>query len=102
VPVSPLAYGLSAPPHILHNPAQQILAYAGFCPTTGTLPAASPCPLSLQQSSSSPTSPATDPSIQGRVAPAQPSCHGGPPPSALPSYAPVHFLPGEKPPPYAP
>lgn len=48
VALSPLAYGLSAPPHILYNPAQQILAYAGFCQTTGTLPAGSPCPLPLQ------------------------------------------------------
>ncbi|XP_036760646.2 transmembrane protein 255B isoform X1 [Manis pentadactyla] len=102
VALSPLAYSLSAPPHILYNPAQQILAYAGFCPTTGTLPAGSPCPLPVQPSSSSPTLPATDPCIRGHVAPAQPSCHGGLPPGALPPHALVHFLLGEKPPPYAP
>ncbi|XP_044236125.3 transmembrane protein 255B [Ursus arctos] len=48
VPLSQLAYGPSAPPQILYNPAQQILAYTGFCPAPATLPACSSYPLPLQ------------------------------------------------------
>lgn len=48
VPLSQLAYGPSSPPQTLYNPAQQILAYAGFCQAP---PASAPCssfPLPLQ------------------------------------------------------
>ncbi|XP_077926072.1 transmembrane protein 255B [Halichoerus grypus] len=48
VPPSQLAYGPSAPPQILYNPAQQVLAYAGFCPAPATLPTCSSHPLPLQ------------------------------------------------------
>nr|XP_035948838.1 transmembrane protein 255B [Halichoerus grypus] len=51
VPPSQLAYGPSAPPQILYNPAQQVLAYAGFCPAPATLPTCSSHPLPLQFSS---------------------------------------------------
>ncbi|XP_011377850.1 transmembrane protein 255B [Pteropus vampyrus] len=79
VPLSQLAYRPSAPPQILYNPAQQILAYTGFCPAPATLPTCSSYPLPLQSSSGS-----------------------GLPPNAPPLYVPAPFLPGEKPPPYAP
>ncbi|XP_047612011.1 transmembrane protein 255B isoform X7 [Phacochoerus africanus] len=49
VPLSQLAYGPSSPPQTLYNPAQQILAYAGFCQAP---PAGAPCssfPLPLQK-----------------------------------------------------
>ncbi|XP_025730560.1 transmembrane protein 255B [Callorhinus ursinus] len=45
VPLSQLAYGPSALPQILYNPAQQILA---FCPAPVTLPTCSSYPLPLQ------------------------------------------------------
>lgn len=48
VPLSQLAYGPSALPQILYNPAQQILAYTGFCPSPATLPTCSSYPLPLQ------------------------------------------------------
>ncbi|XP_034859669.1 transmembrane protein 255B, partial [Mirounga leonina] len=51
VPPSQLAYGPSTPPQILYNPAQQVLAYAGFCPAPATLPTCSSHPLPLQFSS---------------------------------------------------
>lgn len=48
VPLSQLAYGPSALPQILYNPAQQILAYTSFCPSPATLPTCSSYPLPLQ------------------------------------------------------
>uniref|UniRef100_A0A8C0S8V9 Transmembrane protein 255B n=1 Tax=Canis lupus familiaris TaxID=9615 RepID=A0A8C0S8V9_CANLF len=51
VPLSQLAYGPSALPQILYNPAQQILAYTGFCPSPATLPTCSSYPLPLQVAS---------------------------------------------------
>ncbi|XP_059234050.1 transmembrane protein 255B isoform X1 [Mustela nigripes] len=48
VPLSQLAYGPSAPPQTLYDPAQQILAYAGFCPAPVALPTCSTYPLPLQ------------------------------------------------------
>lgn len=48
VPLSQLAYGPSAPPQTLYDPAQQILAYAGFCPAPVALPTCSSYPLPLQ------------------------------------------------------
>lgn len=46
--MSQLAFGRSALPQILYNPAQQILAYTGFCPVPGSLPTCSSYPLPLQ------------------------------------------------------
>ncbi|XP_045884297.1 transmembrane protein 255B [Meles meles] len=48
VPLSQLAYGPSAPPRTLRSPAQQILAYVGFCPAPAALPTCSSYPLPLQ------------------------------------------------------
>ncbi|XP_046931373.1 transmembrane protein 255B [Lynx rufus] len=50
VPLSQLAYSLSAAPQILCNPAQQVLAYTGFCPPSAPLPTCSSYPLPLQRS----------------------------------------------------
>nr|XP_020020071.1 transmembrane protein 255B isoform X2 [Castor canadensis] len=99
VPLSQLAYGPSSPPQILYNPAQQILAYTGFCTPPATVPTCSSYPLPLQPSGALPASASADlclpedarpPSSQGRL------------PNAPPLCAPAYFLPGEKPPPYAP
>nr|KAF6375596.1 transmembrane protein 255B [Pipistrellus kuhlii] len=103
VPLSQLAYRPSAPPQILYNPAQQILAYSGFCPAPATLPTCSTYPLPLQPSSSFPASSSTDLSLsEDTQPPSQSSSSFGLPPNAPPLYAPAPFLPGEKPPPYAP
>ncbi|XP_039734742.1 transmembrane protein 255B isoform X1 [Pteropus medius] len=103
VPLSQLAYRPSAPPQILYNPAQQILAYTGFCPAPATLPTCSSYPLPLQPSSSFPASSSTDLSLsEDAQPPSQSSSGSGLPPNAPPLYVPAPFLPGEKPPPYAP
>lgn len=103
VPLSQLAYRPSAPPHILYNPGQQILAYTGFCPAPATLPNCSSYPLPLQPSSSFPASSSTDLSLsEDTQPPSQSSSSFGLPPNAPPLYTPAPFLPGEKPPPYAP
>uniref|UniRef100_A0A3Q2H316 Transmembrane protein 255B n=1 Tax=Equus caballus TaxID=9796 RepID=A0A3Q2H316_HORSE len=103
VPVSQLAFGRSALPQILYNPAQQILAYTGFCPVPGSLPTCSSYPLPLQPSGSVPASPPTDLSLsEDAQPPSQPSSSLVLPPHAPPLYVPTHFLPGEKPPPYTP
>ncbi|ELK14868.1 Protein FAM70B [Pteropus alecto] len=103
VPLSQLAYRPSAPPQILYNPAQQILAYTGFCSAPATLPTCSSYPLPLQPSSSFPASSSTDLSLsEDAQPPSQSSSGSGLPPNAPPLYVPAPFLPGEKPPPYAP
>ncbi|XP_019500311.1 PREDICTED: transmembrane protein 255B isoform X2 [Hipposideros armiger] len=103
IPLSQLAYGTSAPPQILYNPAHHILAYAGFGPAPTNLPTSSSYPLPLQPSSSFPASPSTDLSLsEDAQPPSQSSSSFGLPPNASPLYAPAPFLPGEKPPPYAP
>uniref|UniRef100_A0A2I3T3R3 Transmembrane protein 255B n=1 Tax=Pan troglodytes TaxID=9598 RepID=A0A2I3T3R3_PANTR len=69
VPLSQLAYGPAVPPQTLYNPAQQILAYAGFRLTPEPVPTCSSYPLPLQAASSFPKPPApapgTSPSWQG-------------------------------------
>ncbi|XP_036897989.1 transmembrane protein 255B isoform X2 [Sturnira hondurensis] len=103
VPLSQLAYRPSAPPQILYNPAQQILAYSGFCPAPATLPTCSSYPLPLQPPSSFPASPSTGLSLsEDTQPPSQPSSSLRLPPIAPPLCAPAPSLPGEKPPPYAP
>uniref|UniRef100_A0A8C9K9G1 Uncharacterized protein n=1 Tax=Panthera tigris altaica TaxID=74533 RepID=A0A8C9K9G1_PANTA len=91
VPLSQLAYGLSAAPQILCNPAQQVLAYTGFCPPSAPLPTCSSYPLPLQVGSVSPGG-SLDPPLSEDLQP----------PNDPPLCAPAHFLPGEKPPPYTP
>ncbi|XP_068950163.1 transmembrane protein 255B isoform X2 [Petaurus breviceps papuanus] len=103
VPLSQMAYGSAPPPQILYNPAQQILTYAGFCPSTASLPAYSSYPLPLQPASNFPASSSTDISLSDDTQPpSQSSSTYGLPPNAPPLYTPTYFLPGEKPPPYAP
>ncbi|XP_045139898.1 transmembrane protein 255B [Echinops telfairi] len=103
VPLSSLAYGSSSPPQILYNPAQQILAYTGFRPSPASVPTCSPYPLPLQPSGNFPVSSSTDLSLSDDTQPpSQASSTSGRPPNAPPLYTPTFFLPGEKPPPYAP
>nr|XP_031322254.1 transmembrane protein 255B isoform X5 [Camelus dromedarius] len=52
VPLSQRAYGPPAPPQMLYNPTQQVLAYSGFCPAPAALPTCSSFPLPLQVPSS--------------------------------------------------
>ncbi|XP_042814228.1 transmembrane protein 255B [Panthera tigris] len=92
VPLSQLAYGLSAAPQILCNPAQQVLAYTGFCPPSAPLPTCSSYPLPLQRCGHLPASTPRDPPLSEDLQP----------PNDPPLCAPAHFLPGEKPPPYTP
>lgn len=100
VPLSQLAYGPSPPPQILYNPAQQILAYTGLCPPSMSVPTCSSYPLPLQPSSAPPAS--ADLSLpEDTESPSQcHSSHGHP--HAPSPCTPAYFLPGEKPPPYAP
>ncbi|PKU41490.1 hypothetical protein llap_8212 [Limosa lapponica baueri] len=102
VPLSQIAFSAAPPPQILYNPAQQILTYAGFCPSTAisTYPS---YPLPLQPASNFPGTSSTDISLSEETQPpSQSSSSYGLPPNAPALYTPTYFLPGEKPPPYAP
>uniref|UniRef100_A0A452GL63 Uncharacterized protein n=1 Tax=Gopherus agassizii TaxID=38772 RepID=A0A452GL63_9SAUR len=102
-PLSQIAFSSVPPPQILYNPAQQILTYAGFCPSAAALPAYSSYPLPLQPASHFPASSSTDISLSDDTQPpSQSSSNYGLPPNAPPLYTPTYFLPEEKPPPYAP
>ncbi|KAG6938909.1 transmembrane protein 255B [Chelydra serpentina] len=101
-PLSQITFS-SAPPQILYNPAQQILTYAGFCPSAAAIPAYPSYPLPLQAASHFPASSSTDISLsEDTQPPSQSSSNYGLPPNAPPLYTPTYFLPEEKPPPYAP
>lgn len=103
VPLSQRACGPPAPPQMLYNPAQQVLAYSGFCPAPAALPTCSSFPLPLQPSSGLPALPSADLSVSEDTQPPSQSSSGcGGPPSMPPVYAATHVLLGEKPPPYAP
>uniref|UniRef100_A0A0D9RXU2 Transmembrane protein 255B n=2 Tax=Chlorocebus sabaeus TaxID=60711 RepID=A0A0D9RXU2_CHLSB len=103
VPLSQLAYGPAVPPQTLYNPAQQILACAGFRPTPEPVPTCSSYPLPLQPCSRFPVSPASALALSEDLQSPSPSSSGsGLPGQAPPRYVPTYFPPGEKPPPYAP
>ncbi|XP_072208652.1 transmembrane protein 255B isoform X2 [Excalfactoria chinensis] len=103
VPMSQIAFSAAPPPQILYNPAQQILTYAGFCPSAATISTYPSYPLPLQPASNFPGTSSTDISLSEETQPpSQSSSSYGLPPNAPPLYAPTYFLPGEKPPPYAP
>uniref|UniRef100_A0A8C7EVY9 Transmembrane protein 255B n=1 Tax=Neovison vison TaxID=452646 RepID=A0A8C7EVY9_NEOVI len=88
VPLAQLAYGPSAPPQTLYDPAQQILAYAGFCPAPVALPTCSSYPLPLQLCGRFSASTPRDPPVS----------EDAQPPNAPPLCVPARFLPGVKPP----
>ncbi|XP_042724010.1 transmembrane protein 255B isoform X2 [Lagopus leucura] len=103
VPMSQIAFSAAPPPQILYNPTQQILTYAGFCPSAATISTYPSYPLPLQPASNFPGTSSTDISLsEDTQPPSQSSSSYGLPPNAPPLYAPTYFLPGEKPPPYAP
>ncbi|XP_071467770.1 transmembrane protein 255B isoform X4 [Marmota flaviventris] len=102
VPLSQTAYGPPPPPQILYNPAQQILAYTGFCPSPPTVPTCSSYPLPLQPSGILLASASTDLHLPEDTQPPSQGSHHGPPANAPTPCGPAYFLPGEKPPPYAP
>uniref|UniRef100_A0A2K6KA56 Transmembrane protein 255B n=1 Tax=Rhinopithecus bieti TaxID=61621 RepID=A0A2K6KA56_RHIBE len=103
VPLSQLAYGPAVPPQTLYNPAQQILACAGFRPTPEPIPTCSSYPLPLQPCSRFPVAPASALALSEDLQSPSPSSSGsGLPGQAPPCYIPTYFPPGEKPPPYAP
>ncbi|XP_029936955.1 transmembrane protein 255B isoform X1 [Myripristis murdjan] len=113
------------PPHILYNPTQHMLTYAGFCPSGQTLPAYPNYPLPLQPNGNyqAPTTPQPVPeggptstscpseesqSQPPSQAPTQPPSQGGSQEQGgymLTPNAPVlygsSYGPFEKPPPYA-
>uniref|UniRef100_A0A2I3FVK8 Transmembrane protein 255B n=1 Tax=Nomascus leucogenys TaxID=61853 RepID=A0A2I3FVK8_NOMLE len=99
VPLSQLAYGPAVPPQTLYNPAQQILAYAGFRPTPEPVPTCSSYPLPLQPCSRFPVAPSFALALFENLQPPFSSSFGC---GLHPRYAPTYFPPGEKPPPYAP
>lgn len=87
----------SAPPHILYNPAQQVLTYAGFCPSNQALPAYPNYPLPVQhhsgfQAPSSADTPLPDDSQASSSYVLSPN---------VPSLCTPPYNPGDKPPPYA-
>ncbi|NXT74551.1 T255B protein, partial [Zapornia atra] len=103
VPLSQIAFSAAPPPQILYNPAQQILTYAGFCPSAATISTYPSYPLPLQPASNFPGTSSTDISLSEETQPpSQSSSSYGLPPNAPTLYTPTYFLPGEKPPPYAP
>lgn len=103
VPLAQLAYGPAVPPQTLYNPAQQILACAGFRPTPEPVPTCSSYPLPLQPCSRFPVAPASVLALSEDLQSPSPSSSGsGLPGQAPPCYVPTYFPPGEKPPPYAP
>ncbi|KAF7252909.1 hypothetical protein EYD10_02058 [Varanus komodoensis] len=103
VPISQIAFSSAPPPQILYNPAQQLLTYAGFCPSAAAVPHYSSYHLPLQPTSNFPASSSTDISLSDDTQPpSQASSNYGLPPNAPPLYAPAYYLSGEKPPPYLP
>uniref|UniRef100_A0A8C9QA78 Transmembrane protein 255B n=1 Tax=Spermophilus dauricus TaxID=99837 RepID=A0A8C9QA78_SPEDA len=101
-PLSQMAYGPPPPPQILYHPAQQILAYTGFCASPPTVPTCSSFPLPLQPSGTLLASASTDLHLPEDTQPPSRGSHPGPPANAPTPCVPAYFLPGEKPPPYAP
>ncbi|XP_062303176.1 transmembrane protein 255B [Osmerus eperlanus] len=112
----------AAPPHILYNPTQHMLTYAGFCPSGQALPAYPNYPIPMQHHSSyqAPLTPQLNPeggpasscpseeSMPPSLDPSQPSSQGGsqePGGYMLTPNAPIlygtSYGPFEKPPPYA-
>ncbi|XP_037231618.1 transmembrane protein 255B isoform X3 [Falco naumanni] len=103
VPLSQIAFSAAPPPQILYNPAQQILTYTGFCPSAATISTYPSYPLPLQPASNFPGTSSTDISLSEETQPpSQSSSSYGLAPNAPALYTPTYFLPGEKPPPYAP
>ncbi|XP_051489304.1 transmembrane protein 255B isoform X2 [Apus apus] len=103
IPLSQIAFSAAPPPQILYNPAQQILTYAGFCPSAATISTYPSYPLPLQPASNFPGTSSTDNSLSEETQPPSHSSSSyGLPPNAPALYTPTYFLPGEKPPPYAP
>ncbi|KAF4799910.1 Transmembrane protein [Turdus rufiventris] len=129
VPLSQIAFSAAPPPQILYNPAQQILTYAGFCPSAATISTYPSYPLPLQvqykntplaktpaekcklllstslaePAGNFPGTSSTDISLSEETQPpSQSSSSYGLPPNAPALYTPTYCLPGEKPPPYAP
>uniref|UniRef100_H3B1X5 Transmembrane protein 255B n=1 Tax=Latimeria chalumnae TaxID=7897 RepID=H3B1X5_LATCH len=98
-----LTFNSAPPPQILYNPAQQILTYTGFCPSVPAMPTYTSYPLPLQSPSSFPTSSSTDVSLAEETQPPpQSSLNYRLPSNAPPLAASIYYLPGDKPPPYAP
>ncbi|XP_068431932.1 transmembrane protein 255B-like [Clinocottus analis] len=50
-PTPPVAASPAPPPHILYNPTQHMVTYAGFCPSGQTLPTYPNYPMSMQHNS---------------------------------------------------
>ncbi|XP_075876320.1 transmembrane protein 255B [Nelusetta ayraudi] len=124
-PVPQIAPSPAPTPHILYNPTQHMLTYAGFCPSAQSLPAYPNYPLPIQHNGN--FQPPATPQLLPEGAPAsnsslsednqsqQPSQHPGQPPAQGPAQEGGGFMlsptapslygsaysPFEKPPPYA-
>ncbi|XP_069060735.1 transmembrane protein 255B [Pleurodeles waltl] len=103
VPLSQTAFNSRQPPQILYNPGQQILTYAGFCPSVSTVSGFAPYHLPLQTAAAFPASSPMDiSSSEENQLPSQSNSNYGPRPNAPPLYAQTFSVAGEKPPPYVP
>ncbi|XP_018613926.1 transmembrane protein 255B isoform X5 [Scleropages formosus] len=99
------------PPHILYNPAQHVLTYAGFCPSSQSMPAYPNYPLPLQHPSSYQPPSAALPGTEGPTSPSEESQSPSQPISQAsssymltpnaPAFYGTSYGPCEKPPPYA-
>ncbi|XP_033866199.1 transmembrane protein 255B-like isoform X2 [Acipenser ruthenus] len=100
-PVTQINCSSAPPPHILYNPAQQVLTYAGFCPSNQALPAYPNYPLPVQHHSSFQVPSSADtPLPDDSQASSQASSSYVLSPNAPSLYTPP-YNPGDKPPPYA-
>uniref|UniRef100_A0A8C9YHM9 Transmembrane protein 255B n=1 Tax=Sander lucioperca TaxID=283035 RepID=A0A8C9YHM9_SANLU len=97
VPTLQIAPSPTPPPHILYNPTQHMLTYAGFCPSGQALPAYPNYPIPMQVGPQQPSQAPTQPQPQGTTQ--EPGGY------MLTPNAPVlygsAYSPFEKPPPYA-
>uniref|UniRef100_A0A3Q3KUP9 Transmembrane protein 255B n=1 Tax=Mastacembelus armatus TaxID=205130 RepID=A0A3Q3KUP9_9TELE len=107
-PTPQMAPSPAPPPHILYNPTQHMLTYAGFCPSGQTLPAYPNYPIPMQVRGPASTSCPSDENHPPSQTPTQPQAQGGtqePGGYMLTPNAPVlygsAYSPFEKPPPYA-
>ncbi|XP_040896326.1 transmembrane protein 255B [Toxotes jaculatrix] len=88
-PTPQMAPSPAPPPHILYNPTQHMLTYAGFCPSGQSLPAYPNYPLPMQHNSNY-QAPAT-PQLIPEGGPASSSCPSEE--NQQPSQAPTQPLP---------
>ncbi|XP_038556568.1 transmembrane protein 255B [Micropterus salmoides] len=90
-PTPQMAASPTPPPHIMYNPTQHMLTYAGFCPSGQTLPAYPNYPISMQHNSS--FHPPTTPHLIPDGGPGSNSCLSEENQGQQPSQAPTQQQP---------